>query len=351
MKFQVGDKVRFLNEKGEGIVTKIMSNGMVNVALEDGFEFPFPESQLVKAFQPEVVKPETADSVITDIAPEPIKRDFFISRAVERPAESIFVVFEATNNNAPENSDLNLLLVNNTKVEFHFSYSQKHNNEFNGLGVVKADAGEKIVLAKIKRTDVEKWSVIRIQGFFFKKGAFIPPDLIDELVKIKPYKFYKENSYKTTALTSNKALVIDLLQSSKPEDASDEAWNGEGVMIENIAHHIFTKENQKSTKVSKQHIQNSGLLEKEVDLHIEELQSDFRGMSNAAIIQVQLKHFQNELDEAIAARMSRIVFIHGVGNGRLKHEVQRILKTYSGIQFHDASYHRYGFGATEVIIK
>jgi dsDNA-specific endonuclease/ATPase MutS2 len=91
-------------------------------------------------------------------------------------------------------------------------------------------------------------------------------------------------------------------------------------------------------------------LEKEVDLHIEELLDNWSGMSNAQLLDVQLRRVQQELDEAIANRYQRIIFIHGIGNGRLKAEVLRILGTYKGIRFHDASYQRFGFGATEVEI-
>ena len=40
MKFKVGDRVKFLNENGGGVVSKIVSPSMVNVAIEDGFEIP-----------------------------------------------------------------------------------------------------------------------------------------------------------------------------------------------------------------------------------------------------------------------------------------------------------------------
>ena len=47
----------------------------------------------------------------------------------------------------------------------------------------------------------------------------------------------------------------------------------------------------------------------------------------------------------------KIVFIHGVGKGRLREEIHAVLKTYKGITFRAASYEKYGWGATEVLIK
>ena len=37
IKMKIGDKVRFLNEKGEGIITGFVGKNIVNVENEDGF--------------------------------------------------------------------------------------------------------------------------------------------------------------------------------------------------------------------------------------------------------------------------------------------------------------------------
>ena len=48
MKYNIGDKVKFLNTSGGGIITKIISSTMVNVAIEEGFEIPTMTSELLK---------------------------------------------------------------------------------------------------------------------------------------------------------------------------------------------------------------------------------------------------------------------------------------------------------------
>jgi dsDNA-specific endonuclease/ATPase MutS2 len=68
------------------------------------------------------------------------------------------------------------------------------------------------------------------------------------------------------------------------------------------------------------------------------------------LLDIQLKRVVKELDEAIATHIRSIVFIHGVGNGRLRQEVRRVIAGYKNVRFHDASFRRYGFGATEVEI-
>ncbi|MDQ3191594.1 MAG: Smr/MutS family protein [Bacteroidota bacterium] len=110
------------------------------------------------------------------------------------------------------------------------------------------------------------------------------------------------------------------------------------------------EESLRPKEAAKKHRKNIEVVE-EVDLHIEQLMDNFRGMSNWEITQVQLNRFVNRLERAIRNKTDKIVFIHGVGNGVLKAEIRNILDGYSNLVYHDASYAKYGFGATEVIFK
>jgi hypothetical protein len=47
-------------------------------------------------------------------------------------------------------------------------------------------------------------------------------------------------------------------------------------------------------------------------------------------------------------RIQKIVFIHGVGEGILKAELDFLLGRYDNLKFYDADYQKYGLGATEV---
>lgn len=89
----------------------------------------------------------------------------------------------------------------------------------------------------------------------------------------------------------------------------------------------------------------------EVDLHIEKLVPNKRGMSNYDILTLQADTAKRQLEFAIRNRMPKVVFIHGVGEGVLKAELDFLLGRYDGITFKDADYQKYGLGATEVYIK
>ncbi|MEO6884115.1 MAG: Smr/MutS family protein [Bacteroidia bacterium] len=118
----------------------------------------------------------------------------------------------------------------------------------------------------------------------------------------------------------------------------------------NFSTAIFEKDKKIIPKKSKPRIGKSGVGNWEIDLHIEELVDSSKGMTNAQIIVIQLSHVQKKLNEAMCSNIRKIIFIHGVGTGRLKQEILQILSAYDGITFYDAPYKHYGYGATEVII-
>jgi len=87
----------------------------------------------------------------------------------------------------------------------------------------------------------------------------------------------------------------------------------------------------------------------EVDLHITQLVKSTRNMDNYDMLNLQLDTAKRKIEFAIAKRISKIVFIHGVGEGVLKLELQRLLHKYN-VKYYDASYKKYGLGATEVYV-
>ncbi|WP_046745768.1 Smr/MutS family protein [Kordia zhangzhouensis] len=88
----------------------------------------------------------------------------------------------------------------------------------------------------------------------------------------------------------------------------------------------------------------------EVDLHIHQLTNSYKGMSNHEMLELQLDTARRQLEFAIRNRIPKIVFIHGVGEGVLKLELEYLFGRYDNINYYDANYQKYGLGATEVYI-
>jgi len=85
-----------------------------------------------------------------------------------------------------------------------------------------------------------------------------------------------------------------------------------------------------------------------VDLHIHQLTTSTKHMTNFEMLNLQLDTARGQLEFAIRKRIPKIVFIHGVGEGVLRQELETLFSRYNNVKFYDADYKTYGFGATEV---
>ena len=86
-----------------------------------------------------------------------------------------------------------------------------------------------------------------------------------------------------------------------------------------------------------------------VDIHIEKIVSDTKGLNNAEILNLQLSHFEKYYESARAHYMPNFTVIHGVGEGVLRNEIHERLNNRKGVKSFVNQYHPlYGFGATEI---
>jgi hypothetical protein len=341
MKFNIGDKVRFLNETGAGIVTKIINKNSVGVTIEDGFELPFLISELVGIYDNKVV------SVVEEKKVEEVsivyKADFTNQPENEK---GIYLALSPEKLNDIGNSDFNLWLINNTAYDIYYCASVSNGKNYQVFDKDELSSTNSRLIETIGKKKLDDFSVIKLDVLFFSKKPFDHQEPLSEIIKIKPARLFKQNAFVKNDFIPENALIMNVFDFK--EDLYFEQPESQKADLSKL---LFQKKSSGAhSKISKPHKINNPEYEMEIDLHIEELIDNYGGMSNAEIIQVQLRHFQRALDKAINERYRTLNVIHGVGNGRLKQEVRSILKSMN-IRFHDASYSKYGFGATEVVIS
>ena len=88
----------------------------------------------------------------------------------------------------------------------------------------------------------------------------------------------------------------------------------------------------------------------EVDLHIHQITTSNKHMSNYDMLNLQLDTARYKLEFAIKKRIQKVVFIHGVGEGVLKTELEYLFSRYDNVRYYPADYQKYGLGATEVYV-
>jgi dsDNA-specific endonuclease/ATPase MutS2 len=88
--------------------------------------------------------------------------------------------------------------------------------------------------------------------------------------------------------------------------------------------------------------------QQEIDLHIEKLLKNYRHLSKYEILTLQINTAKSALNHAIINKIQKIIFIHGVGEGVLRSELEYLLQKYPNTNFQDADYAKYGNGAVEI---
>lgn len=102
-------------------------------------------------------------------------------------------------------------------------------------------------------------------------------------------------------------------------------------------------------KVNRQHLEPARTV---VDLHIEKLTDQWKGLSNAAIIDLQLKTFEKYYELALLHHQQQLIIIHGVGTGKLRDEIHDLLRLKKEVKSFVNQFHpSFGFGATEIYFK
>lgn len=104
---------------------------------------------------------------------------------------------------------------------------------------------------------------------------------------------------------------------------------------------------QQKKKKKSSFVKDKNEIVMEVDLHAEKILKSTKGMDNYDILSKQLSVAKQKIEYCVSKKISKLVLIHGVGDGVLKTELSYLLNNYP-VKYYDASFQKYGQGATEV---
>ncbi len=341
---KIGDRVKFINDVGGGIVTGFIGKNMVNVENEDGFEVPYPVSMLLNIDDPKLNRGgAVAEKPAVEEAPKPVKEDRQTGKVLTGKDSPDFyfciVPFDSKN---PVGGDIDLFLVNdsNFTVMYRFAHYKEDTYSTVHSGILHPNSKEE--LETLGPDDLSELPEYYFQLMYFRDKEKEQHPAISKRIRINPVKFYKEKSFQPNAFFKKNALVYQITENVLTAEIDK-------LTEDDFRKVVKAKEKPAPEKVSSRPRQPDVV---EIDLHIHELVDNSSGLSNKEILDIQMEKVENELRAAIEARAKRIVFIHGVGQGVLKQEVARLLKSkFSKYAFQDASFKEYGYGATMVILR
>ena len=355
--FKVGDRVNFLNEKGGGIISKILGEDVVQVAIEDGFEIPVLISNLIKqenrpssenSGQP---ASDRESSVITDNADDGIST---LHLSHNNPDQRLAGIYFAMVPDIPETpivGSLDLFVVNHTEYHVLFSIFENISGSFKGVECGFLEPESKIHIGKIGRSELQEWANALLQCVFYKSGKTAPLSPFSGLIDFKPIKLYKEESFVYESLLRNKGVMVQVCKLSEHSQKPLFKETITSEKIKALQERITINQSKSEPPKTKFSILEKHKIDEtiaEVDLHIGELVDNTSNLGKGDLLQVQLDYFDKCMTAGTKERICKIIFIHGVGNGKLKTEIWGRLQNIKGVEYYDASYTRYGMGATEV---
>lgn len=360
MKCGIGDKVRFLNDVGGGTVTRIIDKRTVAVQTDDGFEIPALDSELVLIGQGDEqlksIIPDKETSGTKTVSKKPVSA---ASADIKKRSEPVIVSLkeevDPQGNSIglylafiPENpskigvGNKSLYIINDSDYRVFYSLSMWNSGNVTPLksGVLIPDSKE---LVKVYgNNELNNQFVINFQAIFFKNTQYVvqQPEYSD--ITINPIKLCKDSSFIENDFFDQNAYIISIAD-SKQEQLLKQLTD------DSISNSIKQKDTDSKPKPQKEVKFDT----EEVDLHIEELVDNHQNLSSGEIIQLQIARFETALEGGIRSNSTKkMVFIHGLGNGKLKFEIKKILDTkYSKLKYQDASFKEYGYGATLVYTK
>jgi hypothetical protein len=347
--FQPGDKVSFVNEKQEGTVVTVKPNGMIIVEIEDGFPIEVTARELVIKHSILTVPKEQMKTDNAKIAGEKPYISDYVAAFQLKDKIALAIIPDS---GQVLSGNINLRIVNGTEDDILASVYTHQGSKRNGLAALHLASGDSAEIVTIKRDQIIDLEGIIVEALLFRKGesnarprilktfGFELPTLFQNFPKLpSPFCF----------------TVLQEIHNGEPVIESEEDLSGlmEKFKSDSIKIGIPKKVTiEPGKKTPDNTLQRFGLspVNHEIDLHIEELINEPAGLSNGEIMQIQLNHFHKMLDKAMLSKAQSIVFIHGVGNGKLKAALREELRNIH-MKYKDADFSRYGAGATEVILR
>ncbi|GAD08458.1 recombination and DNA strand exchange inhibitor protein [Porphyromonas crevioricanis] len=363
---RTGDRVRFLNAQGGGIVRRIVGK-VAYVEDTDGFEIPTPLKECVvvdekDSFMPSYKPPKTSEvstapngkmspdtkpaqkeEIDTLVRPQlrtiaPIRRNDKLN---------VLLAFVPMDEKQLGQKPYELYLINdsNYTLSFLYSLSEGSGHRLRAAGTIEPNM--QIFVEEIAPSEVNELERIRLQLLAYKvNSGFEPKPALSVELRIDGSKFFKLHSFVENDFFDEKALLYNIVKDDLPRHEI-------GVSPTDLREAMQAKRNSdiQQAKPTRSHSAKPDNQPIEIDLHAHALLDSLAGLQPKDILDYQLKTFRQALEAHKGQKGCRIVFIHGKGEGVLRKAIESELRhKYKNYTYQDASFREYGFGATMVTI-
>ncbi len=314
---KIGDRVRVVKGSEQGIVTKILQGGLVEIEIEDGFQIPVLAKELVVVSAQEANYFHGAD---VPTPPATIKTD--ATKSIKSQQEDIFLSFKEINDKV-----VALYLINTLPNTLLFTFSEQKDTDYHPLTYGTIQPQEAFKIKEYQVQQMNNWPEFLIQYLRYSPTQQQLPAAQTQSFHIKAAAYHK--AFKATPVLGGNSHLFPFKKSGTTQKITQPFFKDETVPAAK-----FVKPAQK------------------VDLHFEEIPGVEKDYPDSDKMKLQMHYFENQLDAAIAAGMAEITFIHGVGNQTLRLNIHKYLSQHAAVAyFKDAHKEKFGYGATLVQLK
>ena len=335
MKYQVGDTILVLHSNEEGEVVEIINEEMVTVEV-DGVQFPVYIDQIdfpyFKRFtEKKIVFPKKQKVYVDDLKKEDVNKKHEVSSGVWL---SFLPVFDRDIFDDDVVEKFKIHLINQTKDAYRFSYSIKFKGSPN---------------FELTNT-ILPFNEFYLHDIPFEEMNDSPKFEFD--FSITPADKKKAPHFETSFKIKAKQLFLKIEEMKLKNEPT-------------FSFRLFEEYPDNSKEIIPEYHNRQGSLydvskikeklapaRSVVDLHIEKLIDNWKGLSNFEILTIQLHEFEKYYHLAVVHKQPNLIIIHGVGTGKLRNEIHEILKTKREVRTFANQYHsNFGFGATEIFFQ
>jgi hypothetical protein len=343
MSLHVGDKVKFLNEAGGGIVIKLINEKQALVQIEDGFEIPCSINDLIKtesSGENQVKAATQPPKPVAQTAPPKQKPEAKTEKTSAKPeplrlvsAVKPLLAFIPKNDNLDaEKAVFDMYLLNDGDYFLYYTVAFERFERLQLIEKGELEPEMKVNIGEFTYDELKSENSIIIDFLAYNENEYKHQLPINQKINLKTINILKRPNYKENDFFYENAYIIDLSVFGEHNIKEIEIKDKKLIQPEK------PKKTEDDTEV--------------VDLHIEEIVDDISSLTPGEILNTQMARFTTTLEGAIRNKTKKIVFIHGVGNGKLRYEIQKTLNTkYPDLKYQDASFAEYGYGATMVLIR
>lgn len=323
----IGDKVRLLRGHEEGVITRFLDKGLIEIEIEDGFQIPVMKNEVVVIAREEGQYFKREEKPLQPEIPALAKEEI-------KTRQGVYFAFLPVNDR-----QLALYIINTTDFDLPYVVGEEQAHNFKGVSSGVLQKQSNIKLGEVLVNEFEQWPSWVLQLLYFRNGYYTLRQPLVRKFRFKASTFFKSKRQAPLLNKPSFLFKVDetgLAEGGKPIDTKQ--------IKERMLSNVEEQEKARLLKLERP--------PQEVDLHIEKLSNNFDKMNNREMLELQLRVFEEKLDSAIATGMEEITFVHGVGNGILRSAIHKKLSQMKSIKyFQDAQHKKFGYGATLVRIK